>query len=93
MRAPGNGVRARGNGVRARGRAMSTRGLGEDIARMANQIAAQFRHLPEPAAVDAVANHLRMFWDPRMRAELLAHLATGAAGLDPLVRAAATRLP
>lgn len=73
---------------------MSTRGLGEDIARMANQIAAQFRHLPEPAAVDAVATHLRMFWDPRMRAELLVHLATpGAAGLDPLVRAAATRLP
>jgi formate dehydrogenase subunit delta len=70
-----------------------SRGLGEDITRMANQIAAQFRHLPEPAAAESVATHLRMFWDPSMRAELHRHLAAGGTGLDPLVRTAATHLP
>jgi formate dehydrogenase subunit delta len=68
------------------------RGLDTDIVRMANQIAAQFRHLPEPAAAEALAGHLRTFWDPRMRAALGRHLADGGAGLDPEVRAAATLL-
>jgi formate dehydrogenase subunit delta len=71
---------------------MSHRGLGEDVTRMANQIADQFRDLPESAAVDALTAHLRMFWDPGMRAELRRHLAAGGAGLNPLVRAAAPRL-
>ena len=61
--------------------------------RMANDIAAQFGHLSREAAVAAVAAHLRAFWDPRMRARLLAHVAGGGPGLDPLVVEAASLLP
>ncbi len=39
--------------------------------RLANDIALQFAHLPPPQAAEAVANHLRLFWDPRMRTQLL----------------------
>jgi formate dehydrogenase subunit delta len=60
---------------------------------MANQIAAQFHHLPAPAATDAVATHLRMFWDPGMRAALRRHLAADGSDIDPLVHAAAACLP
>jgi formate dehydrogenase subunit delta len=42
------------------------------VVRLANDIAAQFRHLPPDEAAADVANHIRRFWDPRMRAELLA---------------------
>ena len=44
-----------------------------DIARlrtMANQIAANRLHEPDPAA--ATAEHIRLFWDPRMKAAILA---------------------
>lgn len=60
--------------------------------RMANDIAAQFRHLPDGAAADSIAAHLRQFWDPRMRAQLLEAVAADADSLDPLVVAAAARL-
>jgi formate dehydrogenase subunit delta len=53
--------------------------------RMANEIAAQFRHLSREAAAAAVAGHLRSFWDPRMREQLLDQVAGGGEGLDPLV--------
>jgi formate dehydrogenase subunit delta len=60
--------------------------------RMANEIAAQFRHLSHDAAVTAVAVHLRSFWDPRMRRQLLAAVDRNDAGIDELVAAAAPLL-
>jgi hypothetical protein len=39
----------------------------------------------EPA-VPGIAEHIRKFWDPRMRSAILAHLNAGGAGLDPDVR-------
>jgi hypothetical protein len=39
----------------------------------------------EPA-VPGIAEHIRKFWDPRMRSAILAHLDAGGAGLDPDVR-------
>jgi formate dehydrogenase subunit delta len=59
--------------------------------RMANEIAAQFRYLPAERAADAVATHLRTFWEPRMRGQLLEYAAAGGPGLDPLVIEAASR--
>ncbi|MGD9962056.1 formate dehydrogenase subunit delta [Nocardioides sp.] len=44
------------------------------VVRMANDIARQFAHLPEPDAAAAVAAHLEMFWEPRMRRELQAEV-------------------
>jgi len=58
------------------------------LAYMANQIATAFLSHPEPDAAEAVADHVNKFWEPRMRAQLLAHLDSGGAGLDPLVIAA-----
>jgi formate dehydrogenase subunit delta len=40
--------------------------------RLANDIAAQFHHLPPDRAAAAVAEHITAFWDPRMRRALRA---------------------
>jgi formate dehydrogenase subunit delta len=65
-----------------------------DLVRMANDIGRFFEAGPDRAsAVAAIAEHLRRFWDPRMRRQLLAHVqgggakavATGEAGVDGLL--------
>lgn len=60
--------------------------------RLANDIAAQFTHRPLDEAAEAIAAHVRAFWDPRMRGALLQHLAEGGAGLDPIALRAAELL-
>jgi formate dehydrogenase subunit delta len=57
---------------------------------MANQIGKFFRHQNEEQAVASINDHLRKFWDPRMRKQILDELDT--AELDPLVRRAVERL-
>lgn len=66
-----------------------------DITRlvyMANQIADFFKSYPEEEAIAGVENHLRQFWDPRMRAQLMKHLEAGGAGLGPISLAASRLL-
>jgi len=60
------------------------------LVKMANEIGAFFEADPEPARAQAgVADHLRRFWDPRMRRELLGWLdSNDGDGLSPMVRAA-----
>jgi formate dehydrogenase subunit delta len=42
------------------------------LVRMANEIAAFFESEPNlDLAAEAVANHLKRFWDPRMRREIV----------------------
>ena len=60
----------------------------DELIHMANQIALNFDYLPEDEARAAVADHLRKFWDPRMRRELAAIAAAGPQRLHALVRAA-----
>jgi len=60
--------------------------------RQANDVAAQFSYLPDTQAVLAIAGHLRMFWEPRMRADLREALQRGDEMLDPLAAAAASLL-
>ena len=55
-------------------------------ARMGNDIARQFAHLPAPKAAEAIARHIETFWDPRMRRGLEALVAEGDDALDPLAR-------
>lgn len=55
---------------------------------MANQIGKFFVSEDKETAVAGIADHLQKFWDPRMRAEILTHVASGGEGLDPEVRAA-----
>ena len=38
------------------------------------------------AAVPGIAEHIKKFWDPRMRKAIFAHLDGGGSGLDPAVR-------
>ena len=51
---------------------------------MANQIARNLSVQGEDAAIAATAEHIRLFWDPRMKAGILAHCEQGGEGLDPL---------
>lgn len=62
----------------------------EKLARMVEQIAAFFAADPDPVSgAAAVANHLRRFWEPRMRQQIYAWLdETGGPGLSPLARQA-----
>ncbi len=59
---------------------------------MANQICKFFQSQGHDKAVPAIAEHIRKFWDPRMRKAILAHLSAGGAGLDPNVRDAVEKL-
>jgi formate dehydrogenase subunit delta len=60
----------------------------DKLVYMANQIGKFFASQAEDKAVPLIADHLAKFWDPRMRKEIIAHLATGGAGLDPAVQKA-----
>jgi formate dehydrogenase subunit delta len=56
---------------------------------MANDIGHFFNAEPDKTeAAKNVANHVRRFWDPRMRREIIAHYRDGGAGLDDVPRAA-----
>lgn len=56
--------------------------------RMANDIAAHLQHLPSDEAAEAVAAHIRRFWDPRMRAQLLEQAGQAGTDCDLLLAAA-----
>lgn len=61
------------------------------LVRMANQIADNLAHQPHDVAVAGVAKHLRDFWAPSMREELLAYVDAGGDGLGPVAREAVDR--
>lgn len=52
---------------------------------MANQIGRFFEHRPEAEAILNTADHLRKFWDPRMRRAILDLARAGGDGLQPIV--------
>lgn len=63
------------------------------LVRMANDIGNFFKSEPDHAmAVDGVAQHLKRFWDPRMRKEILAYVDGGGTDLMDLVREAILKL-
>jgi formate dehydrogenase subunit delta len=59
---------------------------------MANQIGKFFESQGPDKAVPGIAEHIRKFWDPRMRTAILAHLDAGGSGFDPQVRDAVAAL-
>lgn len=63
-----------------------------DIKRMANQIAVAFQAYPEDQAVKETANHIKSFWDPRMRKQLAQLIAKDSAALNPIALAAGKSL-
>ncbi|MBN8911951.1 MAG: formate dehydrogenase subunit delta [Rhizobiales bacterium] len=54
------------------------------LVRMANDIGKFFRSQGEERAIAGIANHIKLFWEPRMKKQIFAHLDEGGAGLDPL---------
>lgn len=62
----------------------------EKLAYMANQIGRFFAAQKAATVVAGIEDHIRKFWDPRMRRDLLAHL--DQVTLDPPVREAMERI-
>jgi formate dehydrogenase subunit delta len=60
----------------------------DKLVYMANQIGKFFTTQKDAPPPTAIATHIRKFWDPRMRAGIIAHLDAGGAGLDPAARQA-----
>jgi formate dehydrogenase subunit delta len=70
---------------------MSHQGASPSV-RLVNEIAAHFHHRPADVAAKEIAEHIRLFWDPRMRAELDRRVESEPDELDPLALAAARLL-
>jgi formate dehydrogenase subunit delta len=59
---------------------------------MANQIGSFFNSQGHDKAVAGITDHIRKFWDPRMRKQIMAHLDEGGDGLQPNVKDALAAL-
>jgi MFS family permease len=64
----------------------------DKLVLMANQIGTFFATQRGDDPATGIADHLRKFWDPRMRAAIVAHLKAGGAGLRDDVRRAVALL-
>jgi len=58
----------------------------------ANQIALFFASYPHEEAVAGVATHLRSFWEPRMRRQIIEYVEAGGAGLHEIAAEAVRSL-
>ncbi len=57
----------------------------ERLVYMANQIATFFESQPGEGQAAGTADHIRAFWEPRMRRDIIEHLRHhGGTGLSPL---------
>jgi formate dehydrogenase subunit delta len=54
---------------------------------MVNEIAAFFVGEEPGKAAENVANHLRRYWDPRMRKQIIEHASNGGEGLSQVAKA------
>lgn len=57
-----------------------------------NKVVVHFGYLPTEQAVSAVADHVRKFWDPRMKRRLFELVDSEADDLEPVALAAAALL-
>ncbi len=65
----------------------------ENLVKMTNDISNFFSSDTDPAsAVHGVANHLRKYWDPRMRKAIILHHRAGGEGLSELASMAVKHL-
>jgi formate dehydrogenase subunit delta len=63
------------------------------LAKMANEIGGFFGSSPDhELAVNSIAQHLKNFWEPRMRREIIEYAHLEDCDLTPLVREAVLRL-
>jgi formate dehydrogenase subunit delta len=52
---------------------------------MSNQIADFFSPYPPARRAEGIRNHLRTYWDPRMRQDLIDYISSGGAGVSPYI--------
>jgi formate dehydrogenase subunit delta len=64
----------------------------DSIVRMANQIARNFAVKGEDAAIVATAEHIRKYWDPRMKAQAFDMVDRYGSGLSDPAREALVML-
>jgi formate dehydrogenase subunit delta len=64
----------------------------DKLVRMANQIGDYFKAMPEAEAVTGAADHLRLYWTPKMVGEIIAHADAGHSGLNALAESAVAEL-
>jgi formate dehydrogenase subunit delta len=64
----------------------------DKLVRMANQIGDYFRAMPENEAVNGAADHLRLYWTPKMVGEIIAHFDSGHSGLNATASRAVAEL-
>jgi formate dehydrogenase subunit delta len=55
------------------------------MAHRANEIARFWEAYPRDEAVQGVATHIKNFWEPRFRRQLVEYAESGGAGLHELV--------
>ena len=60
--------------------------------RLINKVVVHFGYLPTEQAVTEVAEHVRKFWDPRMKRRLFDLVDSAAGDLEPVALAAASLL-
>ncbi len=63
----------------------------EKLVKMANDISNFFASDPD-TAVHGVVDHLRKFWDPRMRKAIILHYQAGGDGLSEVASQAVKQL-
>jgi formate dehydrogenase subunit delta len=64
----------------------------ERLVYMANQIGKFFESQRADEVVPGISNHIKKFWDPRMREAIFAYMDAGGEGIDPPVREALDKL-
>lgn len=65
----------------------------ERLVTMVNDISHYFAaDSDHVAGAAAIADHLKRFWEPGMRKQIVAHLAAGGEGLEPLAKKGVEKL-
>lgn len=64
----------------------------DKLVRMANQIGDFFAAMPESAAAEGAATHLKRFWTPKMIGEIIAYFDSGQVGLNAVAARAVASL-
>jgi formate dehydrogenase subunit delta len=64
----------------------------DKLVRMVNQIGDYFKAMPEDEAVTGAADHLRLYWTPKMVGEIIAYAEAGHSGLNATAARAVAEL-
>ena len=64
----------------------------DKLVRMANQIGDYFKIMPDKEAVNGAADHLRLYWTPKMIGEIIGYVDSGHSGLNAVAARAIAEL-